>query len=163
MFAASGAEYEDECQAAVDLPPQVIGNIETAIGCGTVTRGSGIAVQAMVGDAVCGGDVIETAADGRIGIRVIDGTAFKIPGGTRVALSAFTAGQAAKTGSLVVDTAVGSTRGRAHAGGFGLAGMRERAALVGASLEVESTPGQGTTVLVRIADESTRNRTDNHA
>jgi hypothetical protein len=111
MFETSGAEYEDECQAAVDLPPQVIGNIETAIGCGTVTRGSGIAVQAMVGDAVCRGDVIETAADGRIGIRFIDGTAFKIPGGTRVALSAFTAGQAAKTGSLGVDTAEGSSCG----------------------------------------------------
>jgi PAS domain S-box-containing protein len=37
------------------------------------------------------------------------------------------------------------------AGGFGLVGMQERAALVGASLEIESTPGQGTTVLVRMA------------
>jgi PAS domain S-box-containing protein len=34
--------------------------------------------------------------------------------------------------------------------GFGLVGMRERAALVGASMEIESAPGQGTTVLVRI-------------
>ena len=34
--------------------------------------------------------------------------------------------------------------------GYGLVGMRERAALVGASLEVESTPGKGTTVLVRM-------------
>ena len=134
-------EYGDECQAAVALPPQVIGNIETAIGCGTVTRGSSIAVQAMAGDAVCRGDVIETAADGRIGIRFIDGTAFKISRGTRVVLSefprdsggtlraalmaakgtsAFTAGQAAKTGSLGIDTAAGSMRGRAHAGRFGL-------------------------------------------
>jgi signal transduction histidine kinase len=29
--------------------------------------------------------------------------------------------------------------------------MKERAALVGASLEIESTPGKGTTILVRIA------------
>ena len=29
--------------------------------------------------------------------------------------------------------------------------MQERAALVGASLEIESTPGKGTTVLVRMA------------
>lgn len=35
--------------------------------------------------------------------------------------------------------------------GFGLVGMRERAALVGASLQIDSTPGQGTTVLVRMA------------
>ena len=35
--------------------------------------------------------------------------------------------------------------------GYGLVGMQERAALVGASLQVESTPGKGTTVLVRMA------------
>jgi signal transduction histidine kinase len=34
--------------------------------------------------------------------------------------------------------------------GFGLVGMRERAALVGGHVEIESAPGQGTTVLVRI-------------
>ena len=35
--------------------------------------------------------------------------------------------------------------------GYGLVGMQERAALVGANLEIESTPGKGTTILVRIA------------
>jgi PAS domain S-box-containing protein len=35
-------------------------------------------------------------------------------------------------------------------GGFGLEGMRERAGLIGASLEIESAPGQGTTVLLRL-------------
>lgn len=35
--------------------------------------------------------------------------------------------------------------------GFGLVGMKERAALVGASLEIESTPGNGATILVRMA------------
>jgi PAS domain S-box-containing protein len=34
--------------------------------------------------------------------------------------------------------------------GFGLLGMQERAALVGASLEIESAPGEGTTIFVRI-------------
>jgi len=34
--------------------------------------------------------------------------------------------------------------------GFGLLGMQERAALVGATLEIESTPGGGTTILVRM-------------
>jgi len=33
--------------------------------------------------------------------------------------------------------------------GFGLIGMRERAALAGAELQVESSPGRGTTVIVR--------------
>ena len=32
---------------------------------------------------------------------------------------------------------------------FGLAGMRERAALIGATLQIESTPGQGTSVFLR--------------
>jgi PAS domain S-box-containing protein len=36
--------------------------------------------------------------------------------------------------------------------GFGLLGMQERAALVGANLQIESSPGQGTTILVRMAD-----------
>jgi signal transduction histidine kinase len=33
--------------------------------------------------------------------------------------------------------------------GLGLIGMRERAALVGANLQIESAPGKGTTVIVR--------------
>ena len=33
---------------------------------------------------------------------------------------------------------------------MGLLGMRERVALVGGTMEVESGPGQGTTVLVRV-------------
>jgi PAS domain S-box-containing protein len=38
--------------------------------------------------------------------------------------------------------------------GFGLLGMQERAALVGATLEIESTAGKGTTILVRMAATS---------
>jgi signal transduction histidine kinase len=35
--------------------------------------------------------------------------------------------------------------------GFGLVGMQERAALVGATLEIEAAAGKGTTVLLRMA------------
>jgi signal transduction histidine kinase len=35
--------------------------------------------------------------------------------------------------------------------GFGLLGMQERAALVGASLQIESAVGKGTTIFVRMA------------
>ena len=38
--------------------------------------------------------------------------------------------------------------GPAHAGGYGLVGMRERAAGIGGRLEVVSTPGRGTTVFL---------------
>jgi signal transduction histidine kinase len=34
--------------------------------------------------------------------------------------------------------------------GFGLTGMHERAALIGASLQIDSTPGKGTSILVRM-------------
>jgi signal transduction histidine kinase len=41
--------------------------------------------------------------------------------------------------------------------------MRERAALVGAVLEVESTPGSGTTIFVRVTVDVTADRYPNHA
>ena len=122
MFVACRVESEEECKAAAAVLPQIIGNIQTAIGCATLGRASGIAVQAMAGDPVFQGDVIETATDGRIGIRFIDGTVFNLSGGTRVVLDefacdargiphaalfavtrgtfAFIAGEVAKTGSL---------------------------------------------------------------
>jgi PAS domain S-box-containing protein len=40
---------------------------------------------------------------------------------------------------------------------FGLLGMRERAALVGAALEIESSPGAGTTIFVRMTLETSAN------
>jgi VCBS repeat-containing protein len=142
MLVASGAEFGDACMAAVGQLPQVIGNIQTAIGCGTIRRASGIAVQVAVGDPVCLGDVIETAADGRIDIRFVDGTVFNLSRDARVELSefardsngtlrsalfavtrgtfAFVAGGLAETGSLMVDTPVGSIRSRAQGGGIGM-------------------------------------------
>ena len=142
MLVASGVEFGDACMAAVGPLPQVIGNIHTAIGCGTIRRASGIAVQVMVGDPVCQGDVIETAADGRIEIRFVDGTVFNLSRDARVELSefardsngtlrsalfavtrgtfAFIAGPLAKTGSLTVDTPVGSIRSPARGGGIGM-------------------------------------------
>jgi nitrate/nitrite-specific signal transduction histidine kinase len=41
--------------------------------------------------------------------------------------------------------------------------MKERAALVGAALEIESQPGKGTTVLLRMTTGgSTQHATDHH-
>jgi PAS domain S-box-containing protein len=53
---------------------------------------------------------------------------------------------------IVEDDGVGFDPGSAGASGrgFGLLGMHERAALVGATLQIESTPGKGTTVLLRM-------------
>src|ERR1700757_2420001 len=142
MLVASGVEFGDACRAAVGELPEVIGNIQTAIGCGTISHAGGIAVQALVGDPVYLGDVIETAADGRIEIRFIDGTVFDLSRDARVVLNefardangafrsalfavtrgtfAFVVGRLARTGSLTVDTPVGSIRSRAQVGGIGM-------------------------------------------
>ena len=47
--------------------------------------------------------------------------------------------------------------------GFGLAGMQERAALVGATLEIESAPDVGTTILVRMTANAPTNHAADHA
>lgn len=54
---------------------------------------------------------------------------------------------------IVEDDGVGfeERNGGSEAKGFGLLGMQERAALVGATLQIESGVGKGTTVLLRMA------------
>jgi PAS domain S-box-containing protein len=53
---------------------------------------------------------------------------------------------------IVEDDGVGFDPGGVQADrrGFGLLGMQERAALVGARVEIESAPGEGTTIFVRM-------------
>jgi two-component system sensor histidine kinase UhpB len=52
---------------------------------------------------------------------------------------------------IVEDNGVGFEAGAQPPGeGFGLLGMQERAALVGATVEIESTPGKGTTIFLRM-------------
>src|SRR5512133_1841165 len=89
MFVAFRVGSGDDSKAVAGLLPQVIGNIQTAKGCCTLRRASGIAVEVTAGDPVCQGDVIETAADGRVGIRFVDGTVFNLFPDTRLALNEF--------------------------------------------------------------------------
>ncbi len=51
---------------------------------------------------------------------------------------------------IVEDNGIGFDPADPERHGFGLVGIRERAALVGAAVEIESAPGQGTTILLRI-------------
>jgi signal transduction histidine kinase len=51
---------------------------------------------------------------------------------------------------IIEDDGVGfASAASDSSGGAGLLGMQERAALIGATLQVESAPGRGTTILVR--------------
>src|SRR5713101_3564262 len=146
----------DEVAAA---PPQATGNILTAIDSVTVTR-SGIVVQVNVGDYVYLGDVIETAADGAVGVTFNDGTAFNLSTGARMVLSefvcipngtsnsalfslargafAFIAGKVAKTGHLTIDTPVASIRGRAEGGGNGIFSLAALAFSAGREVQAAS-------------------------
>jgi signal transduction histidine kinase len=56
---------------------------------------------------------------------------------------------------LVEDDGVGFDPARSDlaAQGIGLLGMRERAGLIGAALEIESRPGEGTTIFLRYSTE----------
>ena len=65
---------------------------------------------------------------------------------------------------IVEDDGVGfDPGGSATSHGVGLEGMHERAALVGASLQIESAPGKGTTVLVRMDARVRADRSADHA
>ena len=57
---------------------------------------------------------------------------------------------------IIEDDGIGfdPSSGEAEQRGFGLVGMRERAALVGADLQIESAPGRGTTVILRMPASS---------
>lgn len=140
MLVASGVELSDE---AVAIPPhQIIGIVQTAIGRTTLTRDNSAAIQVSVGAPVCHGDTIETAADGQIGILLVDGTVFNLAGGARIEVSdfvydpndtvraivlavtrgsfSFAAGRLGSGGTLTVDTPLGSLRGRSYSSGFGI-------------------------------------------
>src|SRR5262245_39488888 len=66
---------------------------------------------------------------------------------------------------VIEDNGVGFDPGEAstQAQGFGLLGMQERAALVGATLQIESETGRGTTILVRMAASSAGGDHTTHA
>ena len=104
----------------------------------------GQAGQTKVGDPVYRGDVVQTGADGRLGINFTDGTSFNLSSNARMALNefvydpngtsnstlfnlgkgtfTFVAGNIAKTGDMKIDTPVatmGDSRHHATRRNFG--------------------------------------------
>jgi len=66
---------------------------------------------------------------------------------------------------IVEDNGVGfdPARTTSERRGFGLLGMQERAALVGGTLQIETQPGKGTSVLLRMTTGGATSRTASHA
>jgi hypothetical protein len=128
----------DTAQPAVqELSSKPIGKVVSARGSVTIEHASAVVVQAnlgsqagraKVGDLVYRGDVVQTAADGRLGINFTDGSSFNLSSNARMALNefvydpngksnstifnltkgtfTFVAGNIAKTGDMKVDTPV---------------------------------------------------------
>jgi VCBS repeat-containing protein len=118
----------------------VVGQIESVVGVCSLTRPGGDPFQVKRGDPICRGDILETTAGGKVGIRFIDGTAFNLSDSARAVVKefgcdgaepsalfdisrgtfAFIAGEVAKLGRLGIETPFASIRGRAQSGGIGM-------------------------------------------
>jgi len=124
--------------AAIDASP--IGKVMDVAGSVTIEHASAVVVQAnlpaggagqvKINDAVYRGDVIQTGADGRLGVVFADGTSFKVSSNAHMELNEFVydpkgsanstlfnlskgsftflAGMIAKSGNMKVDTPVGT-------------------------------------------------------
>ena len=120
------------------LETSPIGKVATATGSVTIEHANAVVVQAnipaggvgqtKVGDSVYKGDVVQTGADGKVGITFSDGTAFNLSSNARMVLNEFVydpngksnstlfslskgtftfiAGKVAKTGDMKIDTPV---------------------------------------------------------
>ena len=132
------AQSDPAKPAVDDLSSKPIGKVVTATGSVTVEHVNAVVVQAnlpaasggqtKLGDLVYKGDVVQTGADGKVGITFTDGTAFNLSSNARMILNEFVydpngnsnstlfsltkgtftfiAGKVAKTGDMKIDTPV---------------------------------------------------------
>jgi hypothetical protein len=132
---AQGGSALPSAEAAASNP---IGKVVTATGSVTIEHANAVVVQANLpaggvgqtkaGDPVYKGDVVQTGADGKVGITFTDGTTFNLSSNARMVLNEFVydpdgtsnstlfslskgtftfiAGKVAKTGDMQIDTPV---------------------------------------------------------
>ena len=135
---AAQAQSNSGRSSAGDLETAPIGKVVTATGSVTIEHTNAVVVQAnlpspgvgqtKLGDPVYRGDVVQTGADGKVGITFTDGTAFNLSANARMVLNEFVydpngksnstffslskgtftfiAGKVAKTGDMKIDTPV---------------------------------------------------------
>jgi FecR protein len=131
------AQVDSARPAVQESSSKSIGKVVTSTGSVTIEHASAVVIQAnvsgqagqtKVGDLVYLGDVVQTGADGRVGINFTDGTSFNLSSNARMALTefvydpngksnstlfslakgtfTFVAGNIAKTGDMKIDTPV---------------------------------------------------------
>jgi hypothetical protein len=136
---AALAESNPAQSSAGNVEAAPIGRVVTATGSVTIEHANAVLVQAnvpgngdigrtKVGDPVYKGDVVQTGADGKVGITFTDGTAFNLSSNARMVLNEFVydpngtsnstlfslskgtftfiAGKVAKTGDMKIDTPI---------------------------------------------------------
>jgi hypothetical protein len=136
---AARAQGSPPQPSAGELETAPIGKVVTATGSVTIEHASAVIVQAnisagsgvgptKIGDLVYRGDVVQTGANGKVGITFTDGTAFNLSSNARMVLNEFVydpngksnstlfslskgtftfiAGKVAKTGDMKIDTPV---------------------------------------------------------
>ena len=140
MLTGSASAQSNAAQpAAAGLESSPIGKVVTTSGSVTIEHASAVIVQAnlpgasgvgqtKLGDLVYKADVVQTGADGKVGITFTDGTAFNLSSNARMVLNefvydpngksnstlfsltkgtfTFVAGKVAKTGDMKIDTPV---------------------------------------------------------
>jgi hypothetical protein len=134
----AGAQSNPAPPSAGALETNPIGKVVTATGSVTIEHSNAVVVQANIpagglgqtkaGDLVYKGDVVQTGADGKVGVTFSDGTAFNLSSNARMVLNEFVydpngksnstlislskgtftfiAGKVAKTGDMKIDTPV---------------------------------------------------------
>jgi hypothetical protein len=134
----AGAQSDAAPPSAGALETNPIGKVVTATGSVTIEHSNAVVVQANIpagglgqtkaGDLVYKGDVVQTGADGKVGVTFSDGTAFNLSSNARMVLNEFVydpngksnstlislskgtftfiAGKVAKTGDMKIDTPV---------------------------------------------------------
>jgi hypothetical protein len=137
LISSAGVVFPGAVRGESGPESRPIGQVVTVTGSVTVEHVGAVIVQAAlgsgvgqtkVGDFVYKGDVVQTGADGRIGITFTDGTAFNLSSNARMVLNEFVydpngksnstlfslskgtftfiAGKVAKTGDMKIDTPV---------------------------------------------------------
>jgi hypothetical protein len=138
FFSSPARAQIDSAQPAVqDASSKPIGRVVTATGSVTIEHAGAVVIQASVssqagqakvGDLVYLSDVVQTGADGRVGINFADGTSFNLSSNAQMTLDefvydpngksnstffklskgafTFVAGNVAKTGDMKIDTPV---------------------------------------------------------
>ena len=102
--------------AVQDASAKPIGKVVTATGAVTIEHVNAVVVQATlgnqggvkVGDLVYLGDVVQTGADGRVGITFTDGTAFNLSSNARMAMTEFVYDPNSKSNSSLLSLTKGT-------------------------------------------------------